>query len=121
MPPPSADQLVPFQRAMRFAARPPALVKSPPATSAGPLPSSWTASASTEADAFIPLPSADQAFPSHCAMQLAGTPPALANAPPATSLAPPVAVKTASARTSEVPEPIPLPRADQRTPFQRAT
>jgi hypothetical protein len=58
-----------------------AAAKLPPAKSAGPLPSSKTAKASTEA--FIPLPSADQLEPSHRAMRLASTPPALVKPPPA--------------------------------------
>src|SRR5262245_9126033 len=46
-PLPRADQLDPFQAAMDFAATPPAVEKSPPTYSAGPLPSSKTVRAST--------------------------------------------------------------------------
>src|SRR6185436_9749579 len=46
-PAPTALQADPFQRAMLLARTPPMFVNSPPAYSAGPLPSSNTASADT--------------------------------------------------------------------------
>src|SRR4030095_5476721 len=58
-PAPSADQLVPSQRATRLALTPPALVKSPPATRSpfGSIVRHFTS-------LFAPRPSADQFVPS---------------------------------------------------------
>jgi hypothetical protein len=70
---------------MEFAATSSATVKKPPAYSAGPLPSLKTVRALTKQmpkrGENRPLSSADQVEPSHLAMQLAGTPPALAKSP----------------------------------------
>ena len=69
---------------MLLAATPPAPVKTPPAYSAGPPPSSNTVRAWTEGlKPESPFPSADQLAPSHFAMLLAATPPALVKLPPA--------------------------------------
>ena len=79
-PVPKADQLVPFQRAMRLAGTPPALVNRPPAIRS-PL-------ASTRSDVtalFMPEPSADQLEPFQRAMRLAAAPPAVTNVPPTTT------------------------------------
>src|SRR5436190_2128237 len=77
---------------MKFVAMPPATVNPPPAYSAGPLPSSNTVSAETaltyELEPSNPRPSADQLDPSHRAMRLAATPPAVVNSPPAYSARP---------------------------------
>jgi hypothetical protein len=66
MPVSSDDHDEPSQRASRSHAIPPAVVKMPPAYSAGPLPSSWDARVNTGPS--MPTPSADQIAPSHRAM-----------------------------------------------------
>jgi hypothetical protein len=72
---------------MRFAPLPPACVNTPPAQSAGPLPSSKTAKARTVVVCTPllarPLPSADQPAPSHFATCWQELPPALVKRPPA--------------------------------------
>jgi hypothetical protein len=60
------------------------LLNDPPTNSAGPVPSSWTASALTS-PLPMPAPSALHAVPSHAAMREAGTPPAVEKVPPTTS------------------------------------
>src|SRR5262245_66072831 len=70
IPEPSADQLVPFQRAMRFAFTPPAVVNSPPATKS-PFGSIVRATSRME----ITEPSADQRAQDQGASQLAVRPP----------------------------------------------
>src|SRR5262245_66021167 len=79
VPEPSADQLVPFQRAMLEALTPPANVKVPPATRS---PFGSVIRAATPP--FVPEPSADQLVPSQRAMRAALTPPAKAKGPPPT-------------------------------------
>ena len=102
MPEPRARQLLPFQAAMLLAARPPAIVKSPPAYSVLPL----TASAYTGPS--TPEPRACQLLPSQVATWLAATPPAVVKLPPAYSVLP----LTASASTSpSMPEPRRAPTA----------
>src|SRR5687767_8657683 len=88
VPLPSADQLAPSQRAIRFAAMPPAVSKRPPTYRAGPLPSSKVESEypigyGPLVGSASPLPSADQLSPSHFAMLFAGVPPAAKNRPAA--------------------------------------
>ena len=75
-PLPNADQLAPFQRAMRLALAPAAVVNSPPAYTSVPL----TAMARTLE--FRPPASADQLLPFQRAMWLAATAPALVKLPP---------------------------------------
>src|SRR5689334_8142729 len=72
-PLPSGDQPAPAHLAMLLAGMPPALVNIPPTNNAGPLPSSWTASAQTAP--FVPPPTADQLVPSHLARPCVVTPP----------------------------------------------
>src|SRR5262245_3349066 len=73
-PLPTGAQLAPSHLARLLAATPPALVKFPPAYSAGPVPSSYTASAWTNVEPpVIPLPSDDQLEPFHLAMRFAGS------------------------------------------------
>src|ERR1017187_5867513 len=86
IPEPKADQAWPSHLAMLVTASPPAVAKSPPTLRLRPL----TASASTiigygfgQAQPQIPDPTADQPLPSHLAMLVAATPPALMNPPPA--------------------------------------
>jgi hypothetical protein len=81
VPPPTADQAVPFQRAIPLAGAPPAFAKEPPTYSAVPEPSSWTRSACTSPS--TPSPSGAHALPFQRAMRLAGAPPAFAKVPPA--------------------------------------
>src|SRR5688572_24295728 len=88
-PTPSADQVAPFHFAMRFAATPPAFRNEPPAYSSSPFPDPSSNTASTATGLLVPLPSGDQALPSHFAMRLAGAPPAFMNPPPAKSAGPP--------------------------------
>ena len=66
IPSSSVDQLAPFHFATRLAVIPPAVVKFPPAYSAGPPPSSYTARAVTQP--FNAPESVDQFAPSHFAM-----------------------------------------------------
>src|SRR6185503_10303088 len=82
IPDPSADQLMPFQRAMRLALTPPAVVNPPPATTSplGVVARARTQSFTPEPS---PEPSADQLVPFQRAMRLALTPPAVVNEPPA--------------------------------------
>src|SRR5262245_57835360 len=83
-PLPSAVQLEPSHVALLSASTPPAVVKEPPAWSAGPLPSSYAIKAETLLRLpLIPLPSAAQLEPSHFAMSFAATPPADVKVPPA--------------------------------------
>src|SRR6185503_11881343 len=82
MPLPSADQPAPFQRATRFAATPPALVKSPPAKSHGPCAANARTLALDTPPA-TPPPTADQCTPSQRAIPLAAFPPAVVKRPPA--------------------------------------
>ena len=82
-PLPRGDQLAPSHLAMLLAGAPPAVVNLPAAKSASPPPSSKTVRASTPTGTpVIPLPTADQPEPSHLAMLLAATPPAVVNCPP---------------------------------------
>src|SRR5437867_755535 len=118
-PPPRVDQALPSQRAMCGALTPPAVEKDPPAYRFGPLPASKTTDASTEL--FMPLPggpNADQLDPFQRAACGAEMPPAVLNAPPAKSAGPEPSSNAVSVNTSSS---IPLPRADQLVPFQRAT
>src|SRR5258705_50903 len=85
-PGPNLDHDEPFQRAMCCAVVPPAPVKYPPTYSAGPEPSSNTASDC--AMWFVPLPSGAHACPFHFATFAAGTPPAVVNEPAAYSAGP---------------------------------
>src|SRR6476646_3275847 len=64
----------------------------------------------------IPAPRADQPFPSHLAMFLAGLPSAVVNNPPANTSLP----ETASAKTSGLAPFIPAPNADQLFPSHLA-
>src|SRR6266849_6199869 len=103
------------------AGRPPAMMKSPPAYRAGPVPSSNTVSASTTW--LIPLLSADHRVPSHLAIWFAAAPPALVNSPPAYKAGPVPSSNTVSANTlvlNNTPL-IPLPSADHRVPSHLAT
>src|SRR5262245_15801185 len=100
IPEPSADQFVPFQRAIRFALTPPAIVNVPPATRS---PFGNVVRADT-APLVQPVPSADQPAPSHRAVLLA-----LATRSPFGSVV--------SATTAPF---MPEPSADQLAPFQRA-
>src|SRR5262245_58833009 len=100
-----------------LAAKPAELVKNfPPAQRAGPLPSSYVASASTPPSP-SPSPGWDQLEPSHLAMRRAGAPPALLRKPPANSAGPRPSSKTPRAWTP----PAPLPSGDQLVPFHLAT
>src|SRR5262245_52072733 len=98
MPVPSVDHVVPFQPAMWFAVTAPAIVNSPPAYSARPVPSLWTVRELTVP--FTPLPTADQVFPSHLATWLALMPPAVVNAPPTNSAGPLPSLNVAIALTA---------------------
>ena len=90
----------------------PAREKSPP-TNRCPAPSA----ASALTWLFIPEPKADQALPSHLAMKLAVTPPAVMKYPPAYRLVP----LAASAVTKGLETaPIPEPKADQALPSHLA-
>src|SRR6266545_3871660 len=110
MPAPRADQLLPFQCAMRLAATPPAILKRPPAYTSPPM----TTIAFTLL--LTPPPIGNHSMPLWRAMLvdwLLGEKLAAAKLPPANTSLP----RTAIAET----EPgIPLPRADQLVPFQRA-
>ena len=66
--------------AIWFAVTLPAVVKLPAAWSAGPLPSSYTASSKTVPS--IPLPKGVQVAPSHLAMRFAATPLTTVKLPP---------------------------------------
>src|ERR1043165_9137277 len=102
-PPPSADQLEPFHLAIPFADTPPAVANEPATYSAGPLPSSKTVKARTEATPAIgsgpsgPPARADQVDPFHFAMSSVGTPPAIAKSPPTNSAGPLPSSNTVSA------------------------
>src|SRR5262245_15052918 len=109
MPEPNDDQPAPFQRAIRLALTPPAVVNPPPATK-----SPFGNAASASGAPFIPEPNADQLVPSHRAMRLAGTPPAVVNQPPATRS--PLGSSISAPTLSFVPD----PSGDQATPSQRA-
>ncbi len=88
IPEPSGAHDVPFQRAMRLADTPPAVVKAPPAMRS-PLGSTARASTRGELPPLMPEPRADQApvAGSYSAMLFASTlPPAAVNWPPTTSL-----------------------------------
>src|SRR5216683_2615791 len=103
---------------MKLAATPPAVVKPPPAYSAGPLPSSNTVSANTEANSpFIPLPRWDHCVPSHLAMKLNLSPPMWEKTPPTYSAEPLLSSNTVSAFTEAL---TPLPSADHCVPFHLA-
>src|SRR5262245_48594976 len=101
---------------MLFAAAPPAIVKSPPAYSAGPAPSSNTVRAPTPP--FTPLPSAAQFEPFHLAMLFAAAPPAVVKPPAAYSAGPAPSSNTVRAPT---PPFTPLPSAVQVEPFHLTT
>src|SRR5260370_38993638 len=81
---------------------------------AGPLPSSKTVNALTPTS--TPSPSADHRAPSHLAMLLTPTPPAVVKAPPAYRAGPLLSSKTASAYTDR-PVPPPQPDEDQDWPY----
>src|SRR5690242_14494658 len=115
MPEPSGVQLLPSHWATLVAGFAPDMVKLPPAYSLLP----DTASAYTPKEVpgnppASPGPKADQLFPSHLAMLVAGLPPAAVNAPPAYRLLP----DAASAYTRPL---TPEPRADQLFPSHLAT
>lgn len=79
IPAPSADQLVPFHRAMLSAGTPPAVVKWPAATTS---PFGNVARAHTGPS--MPVPRGNHVVPFQCATRSAGRPPAVVNVPPAT-------------------------------------
>src|SRR5262245_51482782 len=113
MPAPSADQPVPFLRAILLVDAPPAVVNTPPATR-----SPFDSVVKARTLASMPAPSADQLPPFQRATLLVPTPPALANIPPTTRS--PFA-SVSSAVTIVPKEPTnPDPRADQLAPSQRA-
>src|SRR5882672_3186089 len=91
MPFPSADHCDPFHFAMLLVVTPAMLPKLPPTYRADPPPSSNTARHATTGLKKLPviaLPKPDQFDPSHFAMFLAVTPPAVANPPAAYSAGP---------------------------------
>src|SRR6185295_12945444 len=92
---PNAAQLDPFQRAAFGAETPPAVLKAPPANSAGPEPSTNPLSVWTSPS--IPLPSADQVVPFQRAMCAAEAPPAVVKLPPAYNAGPEPSSKVVSA------------------------
>src|SRR5262245_19765914 len=99
---------------MRLAATPHAAVNQPPATR-----SPFSSVRSTATVPSIPEASADQLAPLQRAMFLVGTPPASEKRPPATrSPFGSVAIVLTIAVDGSVL--IPVPRADQLVPFQRA-
>src|SRR5262245_7408005 len=117
VPLPSGDQLVPSHFAIRLAAAPPAIVKSPATYSAGPVPSSNTVTARATPPC-NPLPSADQLAPFHLATPFAGTPPALSNQPTAWRAGPLPSSNTSKPSTRSS---MPAPSADQVAPSHFAT
>ena len=64
---------------------------------------------------FMPAPRADQLAPSHFAMRLALTPPAVVKAPPAYRFPPPSEARSLTQKF------MPVPSADQLVPSHRAT
>ncbi len=116
MPPPIADQAVPFQRATLRAGTPPATsnwpaATRPPANSA----SAKTTVCSCEDEFCMPPPSDCQLLPFHCATLSFVGAPARASVPPATTAPLLVASKERTRPTR------PLPSGDHTLPFQRAT
>src|SRR5262249_41626024 len=104
------DHAVPFQRAMRLQATPPAIVNLPAATM-----SPFSIRASADTCWLQPVPRDDHVLPLQRAMSLAVMPPAEVNRPPTTTL-PSGSVNSASTLVPAMP----VPSGANVVPFHRA-
>src|SRR5690606_15649935 len=107
-------QSLPFQRAMPYTKASPARVNQPAATRSPPGRSASALTLMPDIEPPMPVPSARQEAPSHCAMRLAATPPAVVKDPPATMS--PFGRTSSEDTVSFIPE----PKECHALPSQRA-